>query len=158
MWTWRSPLHHFPGNLSRGSVTVADACPSTLRRTTAYPGPRATLISSGPRGTSIFHAPTVGDDRANLREPAIAGLPHKQEKVAGPSGGDPREPRSVRRPARLDVHRSARRQRRHRAAPDIEQHQLHRPAVVPDKSNEPSIGRPVGLVVGAVGIGELLRP
>ena len=102
-------------------------------------------------------APVVGNDGANLRKAAVADESRVQEEVAGARRGDPGEARSVRRPARIDVHRAARGERRHRAGRNFQQHQLHRPAVVADEDDPAAVGRPVRLVVGAVGIGELLR-
>ena len=101
-------------------------------------------------------ASMVGNQRPDLPEAAVPSLRDVRQEVAGANRGDPGEPRSVRRPSGLDVDRAARGERRHRAAREVEQHQLHRPAVVADEDDPLAVRRPVGLVVGAVGIGELL--
>src|SRR5438445_12478816 len=91
MWTWRSPLHHFPRNASRGSVTVTEACASTLRRTTGYPGPRD-LDLEGPgrnrhpplaRAVHIsgLHALALGNEEIVGVDPGIVGSKEAAARV-----------------------------------------------------------------------------
>src|SRR5438105_9125867 len=66
----------------------------------------------------------VGNERASLRQPAVAKLRGVEKEVAGARGGDPGEAHSIWRPTGLDVDRAARSERRHRSGGEVEQHQL----------------------------------
>jgi hypothetical protein len=101
-------------------------------------------------------APPIRRQRPRLGDAAVAEPGDVSQKMAGPVGRDKGEAAAIGRPPRLDIDRAGRGERRHPPRCQVEQHQLHRTAVVAHEHDAPAIGRAIGLIVAAAVVGQLL--
>ena len=100
-------------------------------------------------------APAVGQQRTRRGNSPVTHVRDVQEEMASLGRRDKGQAPAVRRPSRLDVDRTTRRERPDDARGEVEDHQLHGPAVVPNERDASAVGRTIRLVIGAAIVSQL---